>query len=95
MENKIYELLDSDFNTVSYRFETDIGTFDIPLGILEKELEYLPEPDDKIQSVNREGVISLSAKYNARTILYKHLGLGRKEKEFSRMTCLWGIHCLT
>lgn len=86
MENKIYELLDSDFNTVSYRFETDIGTFDIPLGILEKELEYLPEPDDKIQSVNREGVISLSAKYNARTILYKHLGLGRKEKEFSRIT---------
>lgn len=86
MENKIYELLDSDFNTVSYRFKTDIGTFDIPLGVLEKELEYLPEPDDKIQSVNREGVISLSAKYNARTILYKHLGLERKEKEFSRIT---------
>ena len=46
MENKIYELLDSDFNTVSYRFKTDIGTFDIPLGVLEKEIEYLPEPDD-------------------------------------------------
>lgn len=86
MGAKIYEVLNPDFDTVTYRFKTDLGTFDIPLGILEKELEHPPELDDKIQSVNREGVISLSAKYNARTILYKHLGLERKGKEYSRIT---------
>lgn len=86
MGTKIYEVLNPDFDTVTYRFKTDLGTFDIPLGILERELEHLPEPDDKIQSVNGEGVISLSAKYNARTILYKHLKLGRKEQECSRIT---------
>ena len=86
MENKIYELLDSDFNTVAYRFKTDIGTFDIPIEVLEKELEYFPESDGKMQSTDKQGIVSLSAKHNARTILYKHLKLGRKELEYSRIT---------
>lgn len=86
MENKIYELLDSNFNTVSYRFKTDIGTFDIPLEVLKKELEYLPESDGKMQSTDKQGVVSLSAKHNARTILYEHLGLEKKEHERSRIT---------
>lgn len=86
MESRIYELLDSDFNTVAYRFKTDIGTFDIPLEVLEKELEYLPESDGKMQSADKRGIVSLSAKHNARTILYEHLGLEKKEQESSRIT---------
>ena len=86
MENKIYELLDSDFNTVAYRFKTDIGTFDIPIEVLEKELEYLPESDGKMQSTDKQGIVSLSAKHNARTILYEHLGLEKKEQESSHIT---------
>lgn len=31
-ENKIYELLDSDFSTLTYRVKTDLGTFSIPQG---------------------------------------------------------------
>lgn len=86
MENRIYELLDSDFNTVAYRFKTDIGTFDIPIKVLENELEYLPESDGKMQSADKRGIVSLSAKHNARTILYEHLGLEKKEQESSRIT---------
>lgn len=32
MKNKIYELLDSDFSTLTYRVKTGLGTFGIPQG---------------------------------------------------------------